>query len=232
MRHSVERHFDQDLQQLKEKLLTMGSLAESMIHSAIKALVDRKVELTADVYRHESEVNGLQIEVDDRCMKMIALHQPAARDLRFIAAAMKINSDLERIADQAVNISQTTEFLLQEPQLKPLIDVPRMAEIAKKMLKDALDAFVDRDENLARSVLVRDDQVDELKHQMFRELLTYMISDPSTIKRGIDLILISRNLERIADHATNIAEDVIFVACGKDIRHGAENRPESSLPTA
>jgi phosphate transport system protein len=223
----MERHFDQDLQQLKEKLLTMGSLTETMIHSAIKALVDRKVELVQDVYRHEKEVNNLQIEVDDRCLKIIALHQPAASDLRFVTAAMKINSDLERIADQAVNISQTTEFLLQEPQLKPLIDVPRMAEIAQKMLKDALDSFVERDENLARSVLVRDDQVDELKQQLFRELLTYMISDPSTIKRGIDLILVSRNLERIADHATNIAEDVIFVVSAKDIRHGAGVRPSS-----
>src|SRR6266851_4568396 len=187
----MERHFDQDLQQLKEKLLTMGSLAESMIHSAIKALVDRKVGLVQDVYRHEEEVNALQIEVDDRCIKMIALHQPTAGDLRFITAAMKINSDLERIADQTVNISETTEFLLQEPQLKPLIDVPRMAQIATKMLKDALDSFVNRDENLARSVLIRDDQVDELKDQVFRELLTYMISDPATIKRAIDLILIS-----------------------------------------
>ena len=220
----MERHFDQDLQQLKERLLTMGSLAETMIHMAIKSLVDRKTDLIQDVYRHEREVNALQIEVDDRCLKMIALHQPAATDLRFITAAMKINADLERIADQAVNISQTTEYLLQEPQLKPLIDVPRMAEISKKMLKDALDSFVERDENLARSVLVRDDQVDELKEQLFRELLTYMISDPSTIKRGIDLILISRNLERIADHATNIAEDVIFVVAGKDIRHGSEGK--------
>ncbi len=221
----MERHFDQDLQQLKERLLTMGSLAETMIHMAIKGLVDRKVELARDVYRHEKDVNQLQIEIDDRCIKMIALHQPTASDLRFITAAMKINSDLERIADQAVNICQTTEYLLQEPQLKPLIDVPRMAEIAKKMLKDALDSFVEKDENLARSVLIRDDQVDELKAQVFRELLTYMISDPSTIKRAIDLILISRNLERIADHATNIAEDVVFVVAGKDIRHGSENRP-------
>lgn len=221
----MERHFDQDLQQLKERLLTMGSLAETMIHLAIKALVDRKTELAPDVYRHEKEVNALQIEVDDRCLKMIALHQPTASDLRFITAAMKINSDLERIADQAVNICQTTEYLLQEPQLKPLIDVPRMAEIAKKMLKDALDSFVEKDENLARSVLIRDDQVDELKAQVFRELLTYMISDPSTIKRAIDLILISRNLERIADHATNIAEDVVFVVAGKDIRHRSEDRP-------
>src|SRR5205814_7644813 len=169
---------DQDLQQLKERILFMGSLTETMIHIAVKALVERKGNLTQDVFRQEDDVNKLQIEIDDRCIKMIALHQPAASDLRFLTAAMKINSDLERIADQAVNISQTTEYLLQEPQLKPLIDVPRMAEISKKMLKDALDSFVDRDENLARSVLVRDDQVDDLKEQLFRELLTYMISDP------------------------------------------------------
>jgi len=218
----MERHFDQDLQQLKERILYMGSLAETMIHIVIKALIERQGDLGKDVFRHEKEVNQLQIEIDDRCIKMIALHQPTASDLRFITAAMKINSDLERIADQAVNIAQTTEYLLQEPQLKPLIDVPRMAEIAKKMLKDALDSFVNRDENLARSVLVRDDEVDDLKDQVFRELLTYMISDPATIKRGLDLILISRNIERIADHATNIAEDVIYVILGKDIRHNAE----------
>ncbi len=224
----MERHFDQDLQQLKERILYMGSLTETMIHIAIKALTDRKKELTQEVYRQEDEVNKLQIEIDERCLQMIALHQPTASDLRFITAAMKINSDLERIGDQAVNISQTTEYLLQEPALKPLIDVPRMAQIASKMLKDALDSFVNRDENLARSVLVRDDQVDELKEQVFRELLTYMISDPATIKRAIDLILIARNLERIADHATNISEDVVFVVAGKDIRHHSEGhqKPE------
>jgi len=219
----MERHFDQDLQQLKERILYMGSLAETMIHMAIKALTERRLELTQKVYQHEEEVNKLQIEVDDRCLKMIALHQPAASDLRFLAAGMKINADLERIGDQAVNICQTTEFLLKEAPLKPLIDVPRMAEIATEMLKNALDSFVQKDENLARSVLVRDDEVDQLKEQVFRELLTFMLSDPSTIKRALDLILISRNLERIADHATNIAEDVVFVVAGKDIRHHSES---------
>lgn len=219
----MERQFDHDLQELKERILYMGSLAETMIHLAVKALVDRRRDMGKDIARQEFEVNKLHMEIDDRAIKMIALHQPTASDLRFLAAAMKINSDLERIADQAINISETTEYLLQEPPLKPLIDVPRMAEIASKMLKDALDSFVNRDENLARSVLVRDDQVDELKDQVFRELMTYMISDPSTIKRGLDLILIARNLERIADHATNIAEDVVYVILGKDIRHHAED---------
>ena len=226
----MERHWDQDLQTLKERILYMGSLSETMIHLAIRALVDRKRYFVEDVYRHEKDVNKLHIEVDDRAMKIIALHQPAASDLRFVIAAMKINSDLERIADQAVNISQTTEHLLEEEQLKPLIDVPRMAEIAKKMLKDALDSFVNKDENLARSVLVRDDQVDELKDQVFRELITFMISDPATIKRAIELILIARNLERIADHATNIAEDVIFVIKGKDIRHHSEDDQQLTTP--
>jgi phosphate transport system protein len=221
----MERQFDHDLQELKERILYMGSLAETMIHLAIKALVDRRRDMGKDIARQEYEVNKLHMEIDDRAIKMIALHQPTASDLRFLTAAMKINSDLERIADQSINISETTEYLLQEPPLKPLIDVPRMAEIASKMLKDALDSFVNRDENLARSVLVRDDQVDDLKDQVFRELLTYMISDPATIKRGLDLILIARNLERIADHATNIAEDVVYVILGKDIRHHAEEQP-------
>jgi phosphate transport system protein len=221
----MERQFERDLQELKERILYMGSLCETMIHIAIKALVDRRPDLSKDIVRQENEVNKLQIEIDERAIRMLALHQPTASDLRFLAAAMKINSDLERIADQAINISETTEFLLKEPPLKPLIDVPRMAQIASKMLKDALDSFVNRDENLARSVLVRDDQVDELKDQVFRELLTYMISDPASIQRGLDLILISRNLERIADHATNIAEDVVYVILGKDIRHHAEEQP-------
>lgn len=224
----MERHFDVDLQTLKERLLHMGSLAETMIHLAIKGLVDRSEVMAQDVYRHEKDVNKLHIEVDDRCIKMIALHQPTASDLRFIAAAMKINSDLERIGDQAVNVAETTHHILQESQLKPLIDVPRMAEISARMLKDALDAFVNKDENLARSVLVRDDEVDELKEQVFRELLTYMIADPATIKRAIALILVSRNLERIADHATNIAEDVIFMVLGKDIRHHAEDNESAA----
>lgn len=220
----MERHFDRDLQELKERILYMGSLCETMIHMAVKQLVDHRHDMAAEITRQEHDVNQMHIEIDDRAIKMIALHQPAASDLRFLAASMKINSDLERIGDQAMNISETTAYLIQEPPLKRLIDVPRMAQIASKMLKDALDSFVNRDENLARSVLVRDDSVDELKDQVFRELMTYMISDPTTIKRGLDLILISRNLERIADHATNIAEDVVYVILGKDIRHGSEKQ--------
>lgn len=219
----MERHFDEELKTLKERILYMGSLIESMIHYAIKSLVERNNDLLKEVFKHEDEVNKLHIEIDDICLKLLALRQPIAVDLRFITAAMKINSDLERMGDQAINISQNTEDLLKEPQLKPLIDLPRMADIVKKMVKDSLDAFVKKEPELAKSVLTRDDEVDNLKDQIFRELLTYMMTDPNNIERSLDLILISRNLERIGDHATNIAEDVIFMALGKDIRHHIEN---------
>lgn len=219
----MERHFDEELKTLKERILYMGSLIESMIHYAIKSLVERNSNLLKEVFKHEDEVNKLHIEIDDICLKLLALRQPIAVDLRFITAAMKINSDLERMGDQAINISQNTEDLLKQPQLKPLIDLPRMADIVKKMVKDSLDAFVKKEPELAKSVLTRDDEVDNLKDQIFRELLTYMMADPNNIERSLDLILISRNLERIGDHATNIAEDVIFMALGKDIRHHIEN---------
>ena len=197
----------------------MGSLVESMIHIAVQALVERKEELTKDVFIKEDEVNRIQIDIDDRCLKLIALHQPAAVDLRFITSAMKINSDLERMGDQAINIAETSRDLLKQPPLKPLIDIPRMSEIVKKMVQDSLKAFVAKDAELAKSVLLKDDEVDALKDQIFRELLTYMIADTNNIKRALDLILIARNLERIGDHATNISEDVIFMVLGKDIRH-------------
>lgn len=219
----MERHFDEELKTLKERILYMGSLIESMIHYAIKSLVERNNDLLKEVFKHEDEVNKLHIEIDDICLKLLALRQPIAVDLRFITAAMKINSDLERMGDQAINISQNTEDLLKQPQLKPLIDLPRMADIVKKMVKDSLDAFVKKEPELAKSVLTRDDEVDNLKDQIFRELLTYMMADPNNIERSLDLILISRNLERTADHATNIAEDVIFMVIGKDIRHHIEN---------
>lgn len=218
----MERHFENDLKELKERLLYMGGIAENMIDQSISALVERKEQLTKDVFQNESVINDMQIEVDDRCFKLIALHQPMAVDLRFIIAAMKICSDLERIGDLAVNIAENTVDILKYPQLKPLIDIPRMAEISKKMVKDSLDAFVNKNNDLARDVLLRDDEVDALKNQVFRELLTYMTSDPKTISRALDLILVSRHLERIADHATNIAEDVIYMILGKDIRHHKE----------
>ena len=159
------------------------------------------------------------MDIDDRCLKLLATQTPLAVDLRLITSAMKINADLERIGDQAVNIAESVLVLIPQPPLKPLIDIPRMAEIAEKMIRDALDAFVKKDAELARDVLRRDDEVDELKDQVFRELLTYMMADPGTIQRALSLILISRHLERIADHATNIAEDVIFIVEAKDVRH-------------
>jgi len=221
---TVHRHFDEVEDELRQRLLHMGSLAEEMIHLAILGLLERRPPLLLKVFENEKQVNQLHIELDDRCFKLLALFQPTAGDLRFIMAAIKINSDLERIADQAVNISQTTEFLLRLPQLdKKLFDIPRMAEVAKKMLKDSLDAYVKRDVDLARSVVERDSEEDRLKSEAFNELLQLMQSDSSTINRALSLILISRNLERIADHATNIAEDVIFMVLGKDIRHHAQD---------
>jgi phosphate transport system protein len=219
----MERHhFEEDLQALKQRLLTMGALVEERAHSAIGALIHRRLDEAELIINSDKDVNDLQIEIDDRCLKLLALQQPIAKDLRLITSAMKINDDLERIGDQAVNIAQNTIKLLPQPPLKPLIDIPRMADIAEKMTRDSLDAFVKRDAELARSVLRRDDEVDQLKDQVFRELLTYMMADPGTIQRALALILISRNVERIADHATNIAEDVIFLVEAKDVRHGRE----------
>jgi phosphate transport system protein len=215
----MTRHFDEELQVLKERLLHMSSLVESMIGYAVKTLVERKEEFTKEVYNYESEVNKIQVEIDDRCLKLLALQQPTASDLRFITSAMKINAELERMADQAVNICDSSISLLKEPPLKPLIDIPRMSDIVKKMVKDSLDAFVKKDVELAKTVLEKDDEVDGLKDQVLRELITFMTADTKTVVRSMELILISRHLERIGDHATNISEDVIFMVLGKDIRH-------------
>jgi phosphate transport system protein len=222
-----QRHFDEELESLKEKLLLMASLAELMIYQAIKSLIQRDSSLISEVNSQEEKINHLHIEIDEMCLRLLALRQPVAVDLRFITSAMKINSELERIGDQAVNISQCSSFLIKQPQVKPLIDIPRMAEIVQKMVKDSLDAFISRDVNLARSVLSRDGEVDGLKDQIFRELLTFMMSDQSTIPRALELILVSRHLERVADHATNIAEDVIYLVQGKDIRHHIEEEGDN-----
>jgi phosphate transport system protein len=216
----MERHhFEDELQALKNRLLTMGGLVEERAYQAVRALVNRDQEAAEHVITSDREVNELHIEIDDRCLKLLATQTPLAVDLRLITSAMKINSDLERIGDQAVNIAENVIKLLPQPPLKPLIDIPRMAEIAQQMTRDALDSFVRKDAALARDVLKRDDEVDNLKDQVFRELLTYMMADPGTIQRALALILISRNLERVADHATNIAEDVIFLVEAKDVRH-------------
>lgn len=215
----MKRHFSEELSGLNEKVLRMGGLAEKMTHRAVQSLVERNPEMLPEVREMEQQVNRLHLDIDESCLEILALRQPAAKDLRFIAAAMKINSDLERIGDQAINISQRTESLLTVPLLKPLIDIPRMAGIAEEMLKESLDAFVNSNAELAYANILKDDSVDQLKDQVFRELLTYMIADPKTIPTAMDLILVSRHLERVADHATNICEDVIFMVKGKDVRH-------------
>lgn len=221
----MERHhFEEELQALKHRLLNMGALVEERVHQAIQALIERRPEATDKVIAGDQDVNDLQIEIDDRCLKLLALQQPMATDLRLITAAMKINADLERIGDQAVNIAENASRILAHPPLKPLLDLPRMAEIAERMTRDSLDAFVRRDSELARRILASDDEVDQLKDQVFRVLLTYMMADPATIERALGLILVSRNIERIADHATNIAEDVIFLVEAKDVRHHHEER--------
>jgi phosphate transport system protein len=220
----MERHFETEMQALRNRLLGMGAMVEERVHQAVAALMERNPESAERIIAGDEEVNDLQIEVDDRCLKLLALQQPMASDLRLITAAMKINADLERIGDQAVNIAENSLKMMNAPPLKPIIDLPRMAEIAEGMTRDSLDAFVRKDSPLARSVLARDDEVDQLKDHIFRVLLTYMMADPGTIERALSLILVSRNLERIADHATNIAEDVIFVVEAKDVRHHHEER--------
>jgi phosphate transport system protein len=215
-------HFEEELQALKERLLHMGALVEERVHQAVLALMERRSDVAEQVIHGDKDVNDLQIEIDDRALKLLALQQPMAKDLRLITAAMKINADLERIGDQAVNIAENAVKIGVHPPLKPLIDIPRMAELAEAMTRDSLDSFVKKDAALARSVLARDDEVDQLKDHVFRILLTYMMADPGTIERALGLILVSRNLERIADHATNVAEDVIFLIEAKDVRHHHE----------
>jgi len=225
----MERQFDEQLKELREHLLAMGSLAETMIVKSVKALVDRNEALVQEVFGHEEEMDQRCIENDQRCFTLLALRQPMARDLRFIAAAIKINSDLERIGDLAVNIAHATTFIISEPLLKPLIDIPRMAQLCQEMVKRSLDAFVARDAELAMIVIESDDSIDLLRDQVFRELLTYMMTDPTTIPRALDLILVSRHLERIADHATNIAEDVIYIVRGEDIRERGDKELRKGL---
>jgi phosphate transport system protein len=220
------RHFQEELSQLKTRLLEMGGLAEEQVRLAVKGLVDRDQELIDRVLTGDEPLNAMHIEIDGRCFTMLALFQPVAADLRAIVAAVKINNDLERVGDLAVNIAEASQRYFQRPPVKRLIDIPRMAGIAQSMLRDALDAFVRWDAALAERVLGQDDKLDALKEQIFRELLTYMLQDPSTIEPALELILISRHLERIGDHATNIAEDVIFIVTARDVRHHADYHPE------
>ncbi|MGE0702427.1 MAG: phosphate signaling complex protein PhoU [Vicinamibacterales bacterium] len=215
------RHFQEELEQLKASLLEMGGLAEENVRLAVKGLVDRERETIDRALGGDEPVNTLHMEVDGRCFRLLALYQPMAADLRSIVAAVKINTDLERVGDLAVNIAEAARRYILHPPVKKLIDIPRMASIAQTMLRDALDAFVRRDMALAQHVLNEDDRLDTLKTQIFRELLTYMLQDPTTIEPALDLLLVSRHLERIGDHATNIAEDVIFIVSARDVRHHA-----------
>src|SRR5216684_1712358 len=215
----MHRHFHEELETLKQTLLAMGDLVEEQIRRVMHALLQGDDTLAQDVIERDRQVNAYDVEVDETCVSLLALHQPTAGDLRFITTAMKIVTDLERIGDQAVNIAQRVLELNREPQLKPYIDLPRMAEKAQAMVKESLDAFVARDTTLARKVCAEDADVDALKEQLFRELLTFMMEDPKTIPRAIRLILISRFMERVADHATNIAEMVIYLVDAKMVRH-------------
>ena len=215
----MERHFDEELKNVKQKMLQMADEAQEMIGLAMKSLVERKEEHVKQLFKMEEDVNRREIEIEDSVLKLLALHQPAGSDLRFLTAILKINNDLERVADQACNIGEISLRLLKEPLLKPLIDLPHMAKLAQAMIKQSLDALVRHDATLAEKVCQSDDEVDRLNEQIFRELLTYMMEDPRSIKRAVDLILVSRNLERVADHATNISEDVIFIEQGKNIKH-------------
>jgi phosphate transport system protein len=215
----MQRHFHEELEALKQTLLAMGGLVEDQIRRVMTALLERDGQLAQEVIDRDRQVNAYDVEVDEKCVELLALHQPTAGDLRFITTAMKIVTDLERIGDQAVNIAQRALELNAEPQLKPYIDLPRMAELAQRMVKESLDAFVARDTELARRVCAEDAEVDALKEQIFRELLTFMMSDARTIPRAIRLVLISRFLERVADHATNIGEMVIYMVDSKMVRH-------------
>lgn len=218
-------HFHEELEALKGRLLEMGGLAEERVRQALEGLVTRDVALIEQVMRGDEPLNQLHVEIDNRCFRLLALHQPMATDLRAIVAAVKINSDLERVGDLAVNIAEASRRYVDHPPVKQLIDIPAMGSIAQAMLRDALDAYVRRDTELARRVLNEDDRLDALKSQVFRELLDYMLRDPATVEPSLDLILISRHLERIGDHATNIAEDVIFMVSALDVRHHVV-RPE------
>jgi len=221
----VERHFERDLAALKEQLLRMGGRAEAIVLKSVNALKRRDPALAREVFADDKVIDRLELEIDDRCLRLLALQHPLARDLRFIASALKITNDLERIGDHAVNIAESAERLAEFPLLKALVDIPRMAELASGMLHEALDAFVRDDGETARRICRRDDEVDDLNRQLFRELLTYMIEDPTTITRALELILVARNLERVGDMATNVAEEVVFIAEARVIKHHAEEAP-------
>jgi phosphate transport system protein len=218
----MERHFERELEALKEQLLLMGGRSEAITLKAVDSLRRLDEALAREALHDDKAIDRMEIDIEERCIRLLALQQPMARDLRFITAALKISNDLERVGDHAVNIAGGTVRLIGTSMLKPLVDIPRMAQLASGMLHDALDAFVRRDSAAARKLVRRDDEVDSLNDQVFRELISYMIEDPHTISRAMELILVARNLERVADLATNIAEEVVFIAEARIIKHHAE----------
>jgi phosphate transport system protein len=218
----MDRHFDQQLADLKENLLRMAGFTEQSVAQALKALVQRDDALAKKVDADDAVLDKLEIDIDGRSVKLLSLRQPTATELRFITMAMRLSGELERIGDQAVNIAHRAEELNKEPLLKPLVDIPRMADHAQGMIHDSLDAFVYAKPDLARAIIKRDEKVDLLNRQLHRELTSFMIEDPHTITRCLNLMSVAHNLERIADHATNIAEDIVYLYEGRDIRHQNE----------
>ena len=210
---------EEEISKLKKMLFEMAALVEEMIAKSIKALKDRNMIMAEEVIKSDHNINDIEIEIDNQCIRILALYHPEAEDLRTVSMIMKINNDLERIGDHAVNIAEKTIYLADKPPVKPLIDIPKMADKAIQMLQESLDAFVNKDAELAVEVCKKDDDVDELEPQIVRELVTYMISDPQTIDRSLSLILIAREIERVADLATNIAEDTYYIASGKMLKH-------------
>jgi phosphate transport system protein len=222
------RHFDQQLDDLRKRLLEMSGLVESGIYRSILSLTEKDEHQAMLALQNESRINQMEIEIDDLATGLLALEAPVASDLRFITAAIKINNDLERMGDHAVNIAERSLNLIHEPLVKPLVDIPKMANLVESMVRKALDAFVKRDPELSREVLVSDDAVDQMRDSIYRELTAYMEADSSSIRQCLDLMFVARNLERIADHATNIAEDVVFLVEGIDVRHHAEATKQST----
>lgn len=217
------RHFAIELEELNSKLLEMAGLVESAINRSVRSLVDQDRGLAEQVIRDEPKINSMEMEIDGMVTRLLALRQPVARDLRFLTSALKINTDLERMGDLAQHIAERSLSLMHHPLVKPMVDIPSMASLVQSMLLNCLEAFVKGDETLARSVLLADDEVDRLRDGVYAELLVTMQRDPSVVSAAVDLIFVARNLERIGDHATNIAEDVVFLIKGVDVRHHAES---------
>jgi phosphate transport system protein len=218
------RHFQQELEQLKAKLLEMSALVETAVYRSVQGVVEKNEELAQQVLKNEGRINQLEIEIDDMAIGLLALQAPMAADLRLITAAIKINNDLERMGDLSVSIAESALALVREPVIRPSIDIPHIAALAQGMVRKALDAFVSRDSELARSVLASDDAVDNLRTASYHELTSFMENNSSQIPQALRLLNVVRNLERIADHATNIAEDVLFLVKGIDVRHHNEER--------